>query len=226
MRYATKLTGVVLLTLVIMMSTAFAASIKTGNYEARHEGGSIAMMLNADGSGFIEGEGYNRLEWKQTGSELVLKIYGEEGSSEFVTEKATVLSSESFNFAGLKYTAVGDVPSQTAQQPPPPVQKVASDSPLTVTSRPDRGGYGIIITSTVDSITITNISINRGNTGIVAYLVNNKIVAADILGGTVKNEKLFPTPLKFGDEIKVGVMQKPLELTITTNQGAWTYTFK
>jgi hypothetical protein len=82
---------------------ASKVSIKTGVYEASHEGGSISIMLESDGSGFFEGETQNGLEWKQTGSELIFKIYGEEGSSEFETHKAKVLSTDSFDLQGLKY---------------------------------------------------------------------------------------------------------------------------
>jgi hypothetical protein len=88
-------------------------SIKTGVYEASYKGGSIFIMLERGGRGFFEGLTNNRVEWKQAGSKLILKIYGEEGSSEFETHKAKVLSTDSFDLQGLKYKRTGEIPESS-----------------------------------------------------------------------------------------------------------------
>ena len=75
--------------------------IKIGTYKA--EAIYTVIILKADGKGFFKGQTNQELKWKQTGSELVLKIYGEEDSLESKTYKAKVLSSKSFALGGLKY---------------------------------------------------------------------------------------------------------------------------
>ncbi|MDL2210292.1 hypothetical protein LJC26_05765 [Desulfovibrio sp. OttesenSCG-928-O18] len=104
MKYAAKLTTFALLVFMLTASTAFAAdavNIKPGPYGV--PGVNLIIGLQPDGSGHVDGEAWNRLEWKQTGSDLALTIYGEEGSDESETRIAKVLSAESFEFEGLKF---------------------------------------------------------------------------------------------------------------------------
>lgn len=89
---------------LLAVNFAFAASITPGAYEAPYGRTTLTIMLGEDGNGYFVGETHNRVEWKQSGSELILKIYEEEGGSDFSTFKAKVLSPDSFDFDGLKYT--------------------------------------------------------------------------------------------------------------------------
>lgn len=117
MKFIMRLGTFALLIFLFTLSTALAAPIKAGPYEATHGDISLFILLNEDGSGFFEGETNNSLEWKQTDSGLVIKIYGEEGSSEFDTYRATVLSSDYFELGGLTYTHEEQVATQANTSP-------------------------------------------------------------------------------------------------------------
>lgn len=88
------------------------------------------------------------------------------------------------------------------------------ECPVEVTSK--NLSMGVTLTAVVDSVTIHEVQINRGN------------FPSTILPFTNKADK-FPVTLNFGDTLGVGTLfstGRVKEVIVETDKGNWTFTFK
>ena len=106
----------------------------------------------------------------------------------------------------------------------------AAECPVEVKAK--RNGIGkpvIAIVSTVDSVTVQNVVINRGNVKIAPKMESvNKPRNGEAFIEAVEVPR-FPFTLKFGEEsnyIEYMGVSSPREIEIQTNLGNWTFTFK
>ena len=98
----------------------------------------------------------------------------------------------------------------------------AAECPVEVTFNHHKGI--ITITSVVDTVTIQDVKINRGNTEADIVIVKGQLV--NLLGEKTK----FPIALKFGDAAGIVggslfVPVTPKEVEVLTNLGSWKFKF-
>lgn len=82
------------------------SGFRLGIYAAEYSGGTACIVLNEGGDGYFEAETQNRIKWEKVNAELMIKIYGEEGSPQFSEVKAQIKSDSSFELDGLVYQLV------------------------------------------------------------------------------------------------------------------------
>lgn len=75
----------------------------------------------------------------------------------------------------------------------------------------------VVVTSLDDSVKVKNIDVNRGN----CRIDNKKFMSS------VNNETILPITLRYGQSVKVNFYNECVasEVVVTTDKGAWRYTY-
>ena len=110
----------------------------------------------------------------------------------------------------------------------PDATTAASNDPMTVTKSAGDNDIALVgrdvitITNKLDELNVISVEANRGVCAVSAPVDYTQTKAALPQKGVVP----YPHELKFGEQLAITVSCSAIEFTVTTDQGAWTYSWE